>query len=140
MVAALVLLVLYTIALLLDTVAVLLDTVAVLLDTVAVLLDINGGIFHSRDQESAIELPLTSQRNVKLHRVLISTVEQMQRCPLKHQLNQANLNSSIIFQFCSNGVHPKYHKESAQSIISIHILTSECTLCPALELDMPGTF
>ena len=41
---------------------------------------------------------------------------------------------------CSNGVHPKYHKESAQSIISIHILTSECTLCPALELDMPGTF
>ena len=139
MVAALVLLVLYTIALLLDT-------VAVLLDTVAVLLDINGGIFHSRDQESAIELPLTSQRNVKLHRVLISTVEQMQRCPLKHQLNQESLelshpfNSSIIFQFCSNGVHPKYHKESAQSIISIHILTSECTLCPALELDMPGTF
>ena len=133
MVVALVLLVLYTIAL--------------LLDTVAVLLDINGGIFHSRDQESAIELPLTSQRNVKLHRILISTVEQMQRCPLKHQLNQENLelphhpfNSSIIFQFCSNGVHPKYHKESAQSIISIHILTSECTLCPALELDMPGTF
>ena len=132
MVVALVLLLLYTIAL--------------LLDTVAVLLDINGGIFHSRDQESAIELPLTSQRNVKLHRVLILTVEQMQRCPLKHQLNQANLelshpfNSSIIFQFCSNDVHQKYHKESAQSIISIHILTSECTLCPALELDMPGTF
>ena len=59
MVAALVLFVLYTIAL--------------LLDTVAVLLDINGGIFHSRDQESAIELPLTSQRNVKLHRIWIST-------------------------------------------------------------------